>query len=546
VTGPVWDGEGQDPWLPARLDAMLNAAEAERTVYEAVWEALSAWLVTTTRRIMAGPVPDPEAIFSQVPAWKRAIDQIITTAILPVMSWAYEGIFGPGYDWREHPSVVAYLIGVKNRLVRTPDEVFNLVSGQLAAGVTLGEGIPQLTARIDQALSLTDTERWPNRAVTIARTEALGALNSSRTDAFNTFAAEDEGDTQYERMWLATIDDRTRLTHREADGQRVAVADPFMVGGFPLAFPGDPAGPPQEVIQCVPADTRVELAAIRAITRRWFEGEMIRLRYSTGDVLTITPNHPILRSDGRWAPAGLINEGDYCVHGSFGGKAVGQPYKYAVPPQIGELYRAACEAESPDRIRLSPPDFHGDGSDGEVEVVPVQGQLRFDGEPASEEQIEQCGFSLSHLAGLTHSSGDGWPFTLWVTRGEVDDLPSTLGIRGSSHPTALFPARPLRPDQIRLACGPACQAELVKSPDYNRTADPHCSCDGEDAFPVDVTLAQVIQVERFDFRGHVFNLDTGVGWYIANGIAVRNCRCTSLLLEAGETVNLARRQLTRR
>lgn len=250
MTGPVWDGEGQDPWLPDRLDALLNAAEAEQIVYESVWEALSSWLVTTSRRILAGPVPDPEAIFAQVPAWKRAIDQIITTAILPVMSWAYEGIFGTGYDWRERSAVLAYLVGVKNRLVRTPDEVFNLVTGQLAAGVTLGEGIPELRARVEQVLSLTDTERWPNRAVTIARTESLGALNSSRTDSFQAFTEEDESDTEYERMWLATADSRTRETHRVADGQRVGVADPFMVGGFPLMFPGDPTGPPQEVINC--------------------------------------------------------------------------------------------------------------------------------------------------------------------------------------------------------------------------------------------------------------------------------------------------------
>lgn len=254
MTGPVWDGEGKDPWLPERLNAALNAAKAERTIYEAVWDALSSWLVATARRVLRGPVPEPEAIFAQAPAWESAVGRIIETAILPVMGWAYAEIFGEGYEWRDRPNVITYLAGVKNRMVRTPEEVFDLVAGQIAAGVTLGEGIPELAERVDEVLSTTKTERWPNRAVVVARTEALGALNGSRADAFEAFAEEDEGDVEYERMWLATIDHRTRPTHgrppRGADGQRVGIGEPFMVGGFPLMFPGDPSGPAQEVIQC--------------------------------------------------------------------------------------------------------------------------------------------------------------------------------------------------------------------------------------------------------------------------------------------------------
>lgn len=249
MTGPVWDGDGQDPWLPQRVNALLDAAEAERSIYAAVWEALSSWLVTTNRRILSGPVPQPDAIFSMVPAWKLAIDGIIEQAILPVMGWAYRGLpFGREFEWHERPNVLSYLIGVKNRLVRTPDEVFDMVAGQLAAGVTLGEGIPKLAARVDEMLSLTDTERWPNRAVVIARTETLGALNGSRFDAFQAY--DEESDEDLERMWLSTIDNRTRPTHVAADLQRVSTTDPFMVGGFPLMFPGDPSGPAQEVIQC--------------------------------------------------------------------------------------------------------------------------------------------------------------------------------------------------------------------------------------------------------------------------------------------------------
>ncbi len=48
----------------------------------------------------------------------------------------------------------------------------------------------------------------------------------------------------------STMDARTRHTHDVADGQTVSFTDPFIVGGFPLAFPGDPTGPPSETVNC--------------------------------------------------------------------------------------------------------------------------------------------------------------------------------------------------------------------------------------------------------------------------------------------------------
>jgi uncharacterized protein with gpF-like domain len=114
-------------------------------------------------------------------------------------------------------------------------------------------------------LSLTQTPRWRNRAVVIARTETIGALNASRNDANQAFAAE--SDEQLERVWIATRDSRTRPSHRAADGQRRSLTDPFDVGGVALMYPGDPAGPPGEIIQCrcvtllVPVGEKLNLSA---------------------------------------------------------------------------------------------------------------------------------------------------------------------------------------------------------------------------------------------------------------------------------------------
>jgi hypothetical protein len=238
-----------DPWLPQRLDAAIHVAEVEEDIRVAFWAALSGWLVGTARRMLrtAAP-PDLDAVWARVPAWHEAVGHLVQGEIKAAVGIAYQRLLGQGYAWDRRPFVANYLTEVTNRLVRIPDEVFDLVSSQVAQGVGLGEGIAPLTKRVDTVLSTTASERWPNRATVVARTEAIGALNAGRSDAFAAFAAE--ADEPMEKLWLATEDRRTRPTHRVADGQRVPVGATFQVGGFHLAFPGDPTGPAQEVIQC--------------------------------------------------------------------------------------------------------------------------------------------------------------------------------------------------------------------------------------------------------------------------------------------------------
>jgi hypothetical protein len=39
-----------------------------------------------------------------------------------------------------------------------------------------------------------------------------------------------------------------------------------------------------------------------------------------------------------------------------------------------------------------------------------------------------------------------------------------------------------------------------------------------------VTAVQICKVERRQFAGHVYNLETTQGWYIAENIITHNCR----------------------
>lgn len=61
-------------------------------------------------------------------------------------------------------------------------------------------------------------------------------------------ALGDKGFTR--KRWVTKHDKKVRETHRHAEGQTVALEEPFYVGGFPLMYPGERGGPAGEVINC--------------------------------------------------------------------------------------------------------------------------------------------------------------------------------------------------------------------------------------------------------------------------------------------------------
>jgi hypothetical protein len=273
MTGPVWDGEGRDPWLPQRLERRLDVLATERDIRDTFWAQLSDWLIRLSRRVLrgGGRPPDMDAVWALQPSWRESVDLVIRRSIGPAMQRGYAAIFGDDYPWSQRAFAARYLAEVRNRLVRTPDEVYDLIAGQISAGVNMGEGIPQLAARVDDLLSATASPRWENRAVVVARTEGLSSLNAGRHDAFSAFA-EETGE-EYERVWLATEDVRARPEHREADGQRVPMGAPFIVGGVPMMFPGDPTAPPHLTIQCRCSALLVEVGESVDLSNRQFRAD---------------------------------------------------------------------------------------------------------------------------------------------------------------------------------------------------------------------------------------------------------------------------------
>jgi Phage Mu protein F like protein len=90
------------------------------------------------------------------------------------------------------------------------------------------------------------------RAEAIARTESITALHEAQQQAME--QAVESGAVAQENVsfvWRATQDNRTRDSHVAMDGQEVKMGEMFISGlGNELEYPGDPNGPPEDVVNC--------------------------------------------------------------------------------------------------------------------------------------------------------------------------------------------------------------------------------------------------------------------------------------------------------
>lgn len=129
---------------------------------------------------------------------------------------------------------------VRARITNVSDTTRSLIVAAIERGFSDGS----TTAEIAKDLRSIVPSLSRMRADVIARTETHGAANYGANEA-----AKRTG-LPLRKEWNASHDENTRDTHSEADGQVVGMDELFEVGDGRLAYPGDPSGPAQEVINC--------------------------------------------------------------------------------------------------------------------------------------------------------------------------------------------------------------------------------------------------------------------------------------------------------
>ena len=113
------------------------------------------------------------------------------------------------------------------------------ITSEMLQGIMQGESIPKIANRMATVVGMEK-----NSAIRNARTYTTSVENKAKMDRYE--EAEEMG-IDLEKEWMATLDERTRESHRELDGERVANDEPFSNG---LMYPADPSGDPAEVYNC--------------------------------------------------------------------------------------------------------------------------------------------------------------------------------------------------------------------------------------------------------------------------------------------------------
>jgi HK97 family phage portal protein len=134
-----------------------------------------------------------------------------------------------------NPRVLDFLNEKENLITSVNETTANRIADVIREMVGNGDTPEAIGREIRDLYNLRDEQ-----ATLIGRQEVGSALNGGRF-----IQMTEEGVTQHE--WLSSRDDRVRDSHRELDGETVAIGEAFSNG---LAYPQDPAGPPEETINC--------------------------------------------------------------------------------------------------------------------------------------------------------------------------------------------------------------------------------------------------------------------------------------------------------
>lgn len=124
----------------------------------------------------------------------------------------------------------------KNKDIRWNRQKFNAAIRQ---SILQGDSVNDAAKRLRQVVGMNY-----NSSVRSARTAITAAQNMGRQRSYE--RAEDMG-IKLKKQWQATLDGRTRNSHRHMDGETVPVKEEFSNG---LMEPGDPGGHPAEIYNC--------------------------------------------------------------------------------------------------------------------------------------------------------------------------------------------------------------------------------------------------------------------------------------------------------
>lgn len=368
----------------------------------------------------------------------------------------------------------------------TRDGIKSLVAQHLATGgswVSIQEGIERLPGFGGTIGQL--------RAETIARSEVAMAANHGFTEV-----CHKAGVTQVD-----VVDNPHCPACAPFDGTRQTIQ---WARDNPIQHPN-----------CLPGWVEVVAPNCTASFDRMYEGKIVVLRTASGKKMSATINHPILTPRG-WVPVGLLKTGDYVIsHGQHEGFGRSVPHGDHRPTRIEQIARSLGPPGTVTTavMPMSTEDFHGDGMDGDIYVVRTYGHQGLSlpsplDQPSRHLQVQGPDSNLVGLSSLCPRHQ-----ILHRSFGSADSCVSRI------NPMRMF----------SLGSGRSINAVPTFYASFNQPM-----FDGPSRYPQDggrllkrlagqVEADRLVHIEQHSFVGHVYNLETKVGWYTAGGIITHNC-----------------------
>lgn len=429
-----------------------------------------------------------------------------------------------------------------------PDRLTEQLRSEFTTAFTNGTSLRDLTKIVRDKTGLAD-----NRAELIAR-DQIGKL----TGRLDRMRQESVGVQEY--IWRTSQDERVRPTHRVRNDKKFRWDDPGIKPG--------------QEIRCLPGESVVDFSnGCRRIWRRQHSGQATSLVVENGFVLKATPNHPILTNRG-WLAINDIEIGDYLICSEFNGCLVSKNNYNRNSSRIDYAFQSLFELGAGRIALCSPSDFHGDVTESNVNVVDfdrmlsshdmaliLKGEYKF--RFSATDQARSCISSFKQeISASNHSGGSQ--------------------ISWSMEQSSLFGAKTLPSINHGFTSAALNFSVSFDDPNYNGSGDTENFSQGFNAFsrfmpvnninfgqgyvsvgggsmlasgsvnpPSAEQFAQIVRMTGeqgpylFEgsslpyksfrvvkkslgvFVGHVYNLETATGWYVADNVVMHNCRCTS-------------------
>ena len=378
------------------------------------------------------------------------------------------------------------------------------LSRTLAKGMAEGKGPYQIAREIAKRVDNIGI----NRARLLARTEIVEAHNEGALNEFE--RSELEIGEEILVQWWSARDSRVRRKHG-IHGWHGEV----MTQAEGRARIGEP--------NCLVGDTMIfSPSSIHRTYKRRYDGTVITIRTSKGNNLTCTPNHPILTDTG-FIPASALNIGSnvICRLMADASKAIIKN-KNNIIALIKDIESAFTLTGKVSFLCGMPRDFHGDGIKGEVTVINTNRKLMNSFNTSIKQHFSKQAFS--RIDAMRQISVCLSPFYLYFNRISLIAA-GLMRFFNLIFSLSVSHFRPFKQFSFALSTGfnAVFQQDTIDSASrciefFSRFIN---------RFTAGIKFNDtIIKIDRSDFSGHVYNLQTGSGLYIAQNIIVGNCRCS--------------------